>query len=235
MLEATQIQENKEKFSTGITNINRVGMKDLLNYLDEETNFFLSPASSNYHGNYDGGLCEHSLEVFHNIKLVSQIYNDYYSMETLGLIALLHDVCKINIYQKETKSRKVKDKEGNFVYDFRGKVKWEDYETYAIVDNLPLGHGEKSVIILQDFIKLTLEEKLAIRWHMGGYDDLTKTYIGNITANKAFSEHSIVTLLHMADLASIFLKPKNNEEKLTPEQLAFVIHETPEDFERDMF
>jgi hypothetical protein len=207
------IEENKDRFESLIKNDSILSMlsgtNDLLNFLSE-SDFYYAPASINYHGNYEGGLCEHCLQVYDNIFRVSSIFENNYTIKTLTLVSLLHDICKINIYQKEKRNRKKKDEKGFDILNKKGLPIWEEIEVYAINDLNPLGHGEKSVIILQQYYQLTKDEIFAIRWHMGGYDDITKSYIGNLTINNACNICPLITILHIADLSSIFLQLTSN-------------------------
>lgn len=144
------------------THITRDGKDDLLDWLNH-SDFFTAPASTRFHGNHEGGLLEHSINVYNS--LVSLLENtglkENYSNETIAIVALLHDVCKVNYYKKGT--RNVKE---NGV--------WVQKEVYEVDEKFPCGHGEKSVIILQNFIHLDSEEIFAIRAHMGGFDTSVK-------------------------------------------------------------
>lgn len=242
------IEENKERFMVllasntfNITSMHDIETVDIINYLDE-SDFFKAPASTKYHGAYDGGLCEHSLNVYDNILKLENLFfsqkseGDRYSLKSLTLVSLLHDVCKIDIY-KENYRNVQKFKEDNFTPELneKGKPIWNRVKGYEVVDNLPLGHGEKSVIILQKYFSLTTDEIIAIRWHMGGYDDLTKTFIGNITANNAFNNYPLVTLLHMADLSSIFLESIKNIEAISEEEESAINYLSDNDLRKEMF
>ncbi len=85
---------------------------------------------------------------------------------------------------------------------------WEQVPVYTINDTLPLGHGEKSVMILQQYIELTTDEIYAIRWHMGGFDDTAKSYAGGLQLSAAFDKCPLLVMLHMADLAAVYLLNK---------------------------
>ncbi len=141
--------------------IHREGAQALLDYLSNKSDFFTAPASARYHGSYAGGLCEHSLNVYHCLKdylareRVTDLYGLEYSQESIALVALLHDVCKIGCYKPST--RNVKGEDG----------KWTQVPTFTYEDPLPYGHGEKSVYVVNGFLRLTREEAMAIRWHMG--------------------------------------------------------------------
>jgi hypothetical protein len=111
--------------------------------------------------------------------------------ESIAICGLLHDVCKANFYKPETRNRK------------NSHGKWEAYKAYAIDDQLPFGHGEKSVYIINSFMKLTREEAMAIRWHMGAFDDAVKG--GCNALSKAFSLYPLAVMLHTADLQATYL------------------------------
>ena len=152
---------NREKF-LDIYNkfITREGADKLLEYIECKTDFFTAPASTRFHGAYEGGLLEHSLNVyeclcdFANRPRFKEKYGFVFSDESLAIVALLHDLCKTNFYKTEMRNVK---KNGV----------WESVPYYTIEDNLPYGHGEKSVYIISGFLKLTRDEAFAIRYHMG--------------------------------------------------------------------
>ena len=153
----------KEKFiEIYRTNIKREGSDKLLEYLLSPTSdFFTAPASSRFHSSYEGGLCEHSINVYECLKAyldsprVKETYGFSYSDESIAIVSLLHDLCKINVYKKGF--RNVKDERGA----------WQRVDTFEYDDKLPYGHGEKSVYIISGYMKLTREEAFAIRYHMG--------------------------------------------------------------------
>ena len=140
--------------------IKRDGADKLLAYLTDQSDFFTAPASTRFHGSYEGGLCEHSLNVhsclvdFMARPRMKEMYGIEYSDESIAIAALLHDLCKINFYVPGT--RNVKE---NGV--------WKTVPSYTINDTLPYGHGEKSVYIISGFMRLTRDEAFAIRYHMG--------------------------------------------------------------------
>ena len=187
----------KEEFIELYTaNICREGADALLDYLENKSDFFTAPASARFHGAYAGGLCEHSVNVYHCLaeylarERVQELYGLEYSDESIAIVALLHDLCKIGCYKKGT--RNVKDESG----------KWQTVPTYTFDDPLPYGHGEKSVYIISGFMKLTREETMAIRWHMGfsGPED-------NRTVGQALQKYPLAFALAVADMeASYFLE-----------------------------
>ena len=141
--------------------ITRDGADKLFEYL-KSSDFFTAPASTKYHGSYEGGLVEHSVNVYYCLKdylerdSVKYQYNLDFNEETIAVVSLLHDLCKINCY--EVSFRNVKNEEtGN----------WEKVAFYTFNDKFPYGHGEKSVYIASQFIDLTHDEATAIRFHMG--------------------------------------------------------------------
>jgi len=185
----------KDKIITLLKSTNREGIDKLIGWL-EKSDFFIAPASTKFHGNYEGGLAEHSYNVYTLFKEKVERFNIDLSEETIINAALLHDVCKINIYKRKEKFRKDKDD------------KWEKYFPFVIDDTLPLGHGEKSVMLIQAFIKLTREEIFLIRYHMGGF--LSEEEKRNL--NKAVELIPAIVAIHTADYeASTFLEKKVEE------------------------
>ena len=178
-------------------NIKREGIDTLLSWL-EKSDFFIAPSSTRFHGNYAGGLCEHSINVYNCLKMLVENYKSQFpefeiSEETMAIISLFHDLCKTNFYKKTF--RNVKNEETG---------QWEKKEVYQIEDRLGMGHGEGSLYIIQSFMKLNRDEALAIRWHMGEFDNAVKG--GDYSINTAKEQSPIVTLLHLADIwASSFL------------------------------
>ena len=154
---------NKERFiEIYQSKIHRDGADKLLEFLlSRHSDFFDAPASARYHGAYQGGLCEHSLNVYDCLEAylarqrVQQVNGLNYSEESIAIVSLLHDLCKINVYKPGT--RNVKDENG----------KWIQVPTYEYSDQIPYGHGEKSVYIISGYMRLTREEAFAIRYHMG--------------------------------------------------------------------
>ena len=153
---------NKERFiEIYKKNIHREGSEKLLEFLlSKNSEFFDAPASARFHGSYEGGLLEHSLNVYDCLKdylsrnRVKEIYNLSYNEESIAIVALLHDLCKINCYKKGT--RNVKE-----------NGQWIQVPTFEYNDTLPYGHGEKSVYMISGYMRLTREEAFAIRYHMG--------------------------------------------------------------------
>jgi len=193
----TDIEKNKEEFiEIYRANITREGSDKLLDYLINKCDFFISPASTRFHGSYDGGLAQHSLNVYHCLKdylsrpRVKELYKMSYSEESIAVAALLHDLCKTDTYKRDF--RNVKNDAGV----------WERVPTYRTEDDLPYGHGEKSVYMISGFMRLTREEAMAIRWHMGfsGTED-------NNLVGRALEKYPLAFALATADMeASYFLE-----------------------------
>ena len=187
--------EVKEEFlSVCREKIHREGIEDMIKWL-EKSDFFVAPASTRFHGNYEGGLAEHSINVYKCLKDIATLYpDDRISDENIAVVALFHDICKVNFYKKGF--RNVKD-------DSTGQ--WYKKEVYEIDEKFPMGHGEKSCIILQWFLKkLDMQELLAIRWHMGGFDVAVQG--GEYGMNNAYEKCRLAPMLHIADMMATYLE-----------------------------
>lgn len=197
-MDRTELQAKKDEFiSIFKEKITRAGADKLLDYLlSEESDFFIAPASTRYHGAYEGGLLEHSLNVYHCLKdylarpRCKELYGMNYSEESVAIVALLHDLCKMNFYTVDYRNSK------------NAQGVWEKVPFYKIDDRLPYGHGEKSVFLIQFFMHLRKEEAFAIRWHMGfsGPEDAN-------TIGKALELYPLAFALCTADMeASYFVE-----------------------------
>ena len=170
----------KEEYISLLKGINREGMDKLIEFL-ENSDFFTAPASTRYHGAWEGGLLAHSMKVYEILKTKTE------DSDAVKIVALLHDICKTNFYK--TDFRNVKN---NGV--------WEQVPYYTIDDTIPYGHGEKSVMMISEFIKLTPEEKYAIRWHMGFTEP--KELYG--TLGQAYKKYPLALLTFEADLEATY-------------------------------
>lgn len=187
----------KDKFIKAYTeNITRPGADKLLAWI-ESSDFFTAPASTRFHLSSPGGLLEHSLHVFERMKAIcaneatiTPGFNEP-SMETIAICGLLHDICKANFYAVEMRNRK------------NDQGRWEQYPFYVVDDELPYGHGEKSVYIISGFMRLSREEAMAIRWHMGFSDNDFQG--GGYSVGNAFDKFPLAVLLHIADLQATYL------------------------------
>ncbi len=194
MAERSMTEIKEEFISIYNENIKRDGADKLLEYLSGRCDFFTAPASTKYHCCYEGGLAQHSLNVYHCLKAylererVKELYKLSYSGESIAITALLHDMCKIDTYVSDF--RNVKNDQGV----------WEKVPTYRFEDKLPYGHGEKSVYMISGFMRLTREEAMAIRWHMGfsGSEDTN-------LVSRALESYPLAFALSVADMEATFL------------------------------
>ena len=189
------IAANKDKFIELLRSTGRNGVENTIQMLEEE-GFFTAPASTRFHLAYEGGLLEHSLGVCRialmvrkQVLLVRPELEPQIPVESIILTTLLHDTCKAEIYKRAMKRRK---NEHGF---------WEDYEGYDVdYSNFPVGHGEKSVIVLlQSGLELTKEEILAIRWHMSAWDLPFQSYELMGSLNAAREKTPLLGILQAAD------------------------------------
>lgn len=195
-------EEMKKRFVEICATINRPGMDKLMAWL-ERSDFYSAPASSRFHGCYAGGLLEHSLNVYDKLSgFVSRYPELNITPDTVAVTALFHDLCKVNNYVADFKNVKMYSEHGS-KSDAKGRYDWESQPTFRTEDRLPLGHGEKSVIILQSYIKLTRDEIYAIRWHMGSFDSAAKG--GDYGMSNAFELCPLAVMTHLADMEATYL------------------------------
>lgn len=188
-----KIVQNKNRFMEIYkTHIRREGADRLLTYL-EKSDFFTAPSSTRFHCSYEGGLCEHSLNVYDCLKdyldrdFVKNRYNLNPSEEKIAIVALLHDLCKVNTYTVSMRNKK--NESGQWVqvpfYEFKEKFNYGS-------------HGGKSIFIIQEFMKLDPDEQVAINCHMGAYDRMP----GDFSLNNAYAQFPLALALHIADVES---------------------------------
>ena len=186
---------NKEEFLQIYNEyVKRQGSQEFLDWL-LKTDFFTAPASTKYHGACEGGLLLHSLNVYKTLR-ERYFEEGKDSEESFAICALLHDLCKAQFYKVST--RNVKN-------DVTGQ--WEKVPYYTVEDAFPYGHGEKSVFLIERFMRLKTSEAMAIRWHMGGFDDSARG--GSFAISLAYEKYPLAVKLHLADLESTYLKEKN--------------------------
>lgn len=171
--------------------ITRDGGVELLDWLDKRTDFFVAPASTRFHGAHPEGLVMHSLNVFDLLFQRNEAEQNE-NPESVAIVSLLHDVCKTEFYKETT--RNVKN-------EMTGQ--WEKVPYYAIEDKFPFGHGEKSVFLIERFMRLKPAEAVAIRWHMGGFDDNAR--VGGFSVANAFGKYPLAVKLHLCDLEATYL------------------------------
>lgn len=185
----------KQKFiSLFCEKISRNGAKELLNWINS-TDFFVAPASTKFHCAKEGGLVEHSVKVYEVLR--EKYFEDSDDEESFAICALLHDICKINFYK--ISFRNIKNESTNT---------WERVPYYSIDDSFPYGHGEKSVFLIERFMRLKPAEAVAIRWHMGGFDDSVKGGGYNSPIAFAFDKYPLSVKLCISDLESTYLREK---------------------------
>ena len=188
------LYKNKETFINIVRDkIKREGVEELIGYL-EKSDFFTAPASARFHCDHEGGLCEHSLNVFYRLrKVVLDEYGNFdtISEESIAICGLLHDLCKIDFYKVDF--RNVKE-----------NGEWVQKPYYSVDEKLPYGHGEKSVYIINGFIRLTREEAIAINWHMGGFDARVQGGSGS-AISESYRRFPLAVWLHMSDLTATYI------------------------------
>lgn len=179
----------KEKFIELLKSTNRSGIEDLISFL-EKTDFFTAPASTRFHGSFEGGLVEHSLKVYEilDYKAKNNVLKLEIPDDTIKIVSLLHDICKLNFYKVDYRNAK------------NALGEWEKVPYYTIDDTIPYGHGEKSVMMISEYIKLTPEEKYSIRWHMG-YTEPKELYN---TIGAAYKKYPLALMMHEADLEATY-------------------------------
>ncbi|QEY34298.1 hydrolase [Caproiciproducens galactitolivorans] len=183
-------EEFEEIYRSKIT---RPGSAELLEWL-KTTDFFTAPASTKFHCACLGGLVQHSLSVYH-VMMEKHFQPETDNEESFAICGLLHDVCKAQFYKEST--RNVKNEETGV---------WEKRPYYSIEDSYPYGHGEKSVFLIERFLRLKTSEAIAIRWHMGGFDESVRG--GSFSIGLAWQKYPIAVKLHLADLESTYLREK---------------------------
>ena len=196
---------NKERFiEIYKNNIKREGADKLLEYLlSPASDFFSAPASARFHSSYEGGLLDHSLNVYDclveylNSPAAKEKFGFSYSDESIAIVSLLHDLCKIGIYKKGF--RNVKDEKGQ----------WQRVDTFEYDDQLPYGHGEKSVYIISGYMKLTREEAFAIRYHMGYSSEREDPR--NVSAS--FEMFPLAFAVHVADSEATYYLESDKYKK----------------------
>jgi 23S rRNA maturation-related 3'-5' exoribonuclease YhaM len=211
-----QIQDQKAQIISILKNTNRAEIESLIAFLTD-SDYFAAPASTKFHGAYEGGLAEHSLHVWYVLTEKNRYYQLGLPEDTIAITAFGHDVCKIDFYAKEMKSilkGKIKVKKNKKVdgqwQEVEEEVKdWQEEEVFVVKDSFPVGHGEKSVITLLRHIQLGDREIAMIRWHMGGY--VPKDEYRELT--NAVELYPAIIALHAADLEVSHLINKGDKEQ----------------------
>ena len=224
-------EANRIRFEELMGKINRIGVDKLMDYI-RKSDFYFAPTSTRFHLSAEGGLLQHSLNVYD--ALISSLRKnedgtysyivagkevDRITEESAIIMSLLHDICKTYFYAKDYKNQKTYDAakvqaaEGWQVkHDNNGDFIWETVEIFTVDDKIPYGHGEKSVMIIEEFMRLTGQERYAIRWHMG-YTDVSSTSQYSIA--EAYKKYPIAWALHNADMqASTFMEDEKDNKDL---------------------
>ena len=197
MLTKDQIETNWNRFKNLLFTVDRPGILELVKYLENDTDMKTAPASTRYHGNYDGGLCEHCLNVYDNLVAITRALNEDFDASTLIIVALLHDLAKINFYEKYEKNVKV----GN---------EWVKQSAFKVIDKknrfIYSSHEQTSLFIASMYIDLSIEEQVSILSHHGGVGDKS---LHIDTVSEMFSEYRLPKYLHSADLIDAYKQQVN--------------------------
>lgn len=185
----------KDKFIQLLRSTGRDGIENVIEDL-ESLGFFTAPASAGHHLNCDGGLLRHSLNtcdaalaIWEGMKKLEPSLEKEVTRESIILASLLHDVCKSDIYKRTIKKKK------------NSLGIWEDTEGYKVTyKGFPMGHGEKSVILLLcSGLDLSDAEMLAIRWHMGAFGINQNSYEDVRNYDTAHTLYPLVSIIQAAD------------------------------------
>lgn len=204
--------ENVCRFEKLLQGVKREGVEELLNFI-RGSDFYTAPASTRYHLAEEGGLLKHSIHVYDCLmkKKENPVWKEALSDvsdDTFILVSLLHDLCKTYFYGEELKNRKTYDEDKvkaanprTVKRDANGEFIWETVPAYVVDDKYPLGHGEKSVFFIMQFVKLTMLEIAAIKHHMGAYCDSSQWN----TLGQAYEKYPLALALHESDLEATYL------------------------------
>lgn len=200
-----EIQNNKSKFIEILRTVQRdnANIEGLVSKLCE-SDFFNAPCTTQYNNSYSGGLCEHSLKVFERLFSLIEMYNlkDVVEYDSLVICGLLHDMCKMNLYEKYYKNVKEYNDNGS-KSDNIGRFDWVSQESYKVKDDVFIygNREETSEYMVRTFIPLKLEESVAILHHLGGsgYDSI------DVNIPKVYEKYTLATLLHCADMMATYV------------------------------
>lgn len=200
----SELEEKVKEFEGLFQHVKREGADKLLAFI-QKSDFYTAPASTRYHSCHEGGLLEHSLNVYQCLiaKINNPVWKPYLenlSEETLIISALCHDLCKTYFYVPEYRNKKVYNENGK-KEDAGGKFDWQTVQGYSIDDKIPYGHGEKSVMMIEEYLKLKPVERYAIRFHMG-WSEPKELYNA---LGSAMEKYPLVIALHEADQEATYL------------------------------
>lgn len=208
---------NIKKFEELLGEVKREGIENLLGFI-RKSDFYTAPASTRFHLCEEGGLLKHSLHVYEclNAKLSAPIWKDVLkdvSRETILIVSLLHDLCKTDYYVTDYKNQKTYDVDKvksasprEVKHDTKGDYIWETVPCYTVDNKYPLGHGNKSVYFILQYIKLSMEEIASITFHMGAYCDSSQWN----ELGQAYEKYPLVLALHQADMEATHILEVEN-------------------------
>ena len=202
----TETNPNIERFERLLRSTERIGVEDLIHFI-RSSDFYTAPASTRFHSCHEGGLLEHTLNVYDRLvkKFEDELWKEKVDVgeENLIIVALLHDLCKTGFYTVEMKNKKVYSDKGK-KSDSNGRFDWETVPGYTVDDKYPYGHGEKSVMMVESFMRLEPVERYAIRWHMG-FSEPKENWN---TLGTAIRLYPLILAIHTADLEATYLLEK---------------------------
>ena len=189
----------KEEFLALLRSTERDGIENLIEYLENKTDFFSAPAASKFHNNFEGGLCEHCLNVYKNFKGLLEMKNVELDEKSVIISALLHDLCKCNYYIKEERNRKVDGV-------------WETYQQWSTNKQpaIPLPHSSRSIRLIRSYIPLKFVEELIIFYHMGPFGGEDYEYRNMLQL--AYERYPATLLFYLADTMSSYIDEKIIEQ-----------------------
>lgn len=218
---------NIERFENLMAKVNREGKEALIDYI-KESDFYMAPASTRFHLSTEGGLLQHSLNVYDCLQAKKESYIWDSILEKAGVDALiicplLHDLCKTHFYKIDFKNQKTYDPEKvkaaerwRVKKDNAGAFIWESVPCYTVDDRVPYGHGEKSVMMIEQFMRLTGPERFAIRWHMG----FSEPKELHLRLSQAMNKYPLILALHEADQEASTLMEDEKDNKAWPTEKA---------------
>jgi len=213
-------EEMIQRFEELLLAVGREGIGKLLEFI-RKSDFYDAPASTRFHGSHQGGLLEHSLNVYECLvnKEDNSTWAEYYKTvdgDSFVIVALLHDICKTYFYSMEIKNQKTYDadkvqaaEKWQVKHDNNGNFIWETVPAYVVEDKIPYGHGEKSVMMIEEYIKLKPAERYAIRWHMGPYSGQQDWN----TLGAAMEKYPLILALFEADMEATRLVENKEDGK----------------------